>query len=232
MIIMCGRFTQYFTYAELHAYWSAFSDPLSTPPTNLQPRWHLCPTDPVWVVTHGDKGFALEHMRWGLAPFWWKQPLKKLPATFNARAETVDTKPMFREAFKRRRAIIPASGWYEWQVREDGKQPWYFTPKNEPIALIAALWETWKNPEPPHDTVRSSTMIITEPNEFVAQYHDRMPVVLDRADVEAWLSGAKGLELLKPAPEHALNAWPVSRVVNSSKAPDSPELIAPIALAD
>jgi len=71
---------------------------------------------------------------------------------------------MFREAFKQRRATIPASGWYEWQLRDDGKQPWYFTPANGPIALIAALWETWKNPENKDEVVRSSTMVITEPN--------------------------------------------------------------------
>lgn len=169
-------------------------------------------------------------MRWGLAPFWWKQPLKKLPATFNARAETVDTKPMFREAFKRRRAVIPASGWYEWEDTPTGKQPWYFTPKDAPLALIAGLWESWKDPEPPHDVVRSSCMVITEPSAFVAQYHDRMPVVLTGGDVMDWLTGAKGLDLLKPAPEGALNARPVSRRVNSSKAADEPSLIQEISL--
>lgn len=228
---MCGRFTQYFTYAELHSYWQFFSTMMNAPQTNMQPRWHLCPTDPVWTITHGERdGTKLEHVRWGLAPFWWKNPLKKLPATFNARAETVAEKPMFREAFKYRRAVIPASGWYEWQVRDDGKQPWYFTPAKEPIALIAGLWETWRNPENKEEVVRSSTMVITEPNQFVAQYHDRMPVVLDRTDVMDWLTGAKGLELLKPAPEDALKAWPVSRRVNSSKAPDEPTLIEPVTL--
>jgi putative SOS response-associated peptidase YedK len=195
----------------------------------MQPRWHLCPTDPVWTITHTDKGNTLEHVRWGLAPFWWKLPLKKLPATFNARAETVDTKPAYREAFKRRRAVIPASGWYEWQDTPTGKQPWYFTPAHGPIALIAALWETWKSPET-GETLRSTTMVITEPNQFVTQYHDRMPVVLDRVNVMDWMTGAKGLELLKPAPEDALNACPVDRKVNSSKTPDDPGLIEPIEL--
>lgn len=227
---MCGRFTQLFTYAELKAYWEFFSNGLSAPPSNMQPRWHLCPTDPVCTITRGDKGFALEQMRWGLAPFWWKQPLKKLPATFNARAETVAEKPMFREAFKRRRAVIPASGWYEWQDTPTGKQPWYFTPAQGPVAMIAGLWETWKNPEAPHEVVRSSTMIITEPNRFVAQYHDRMPVVLAREDVPGWLSGERGLDLLRPAPEEAVKAWPVSRKVNSSKAPDEPSLIEEVTL--
>ena len=227
---MCGRFTQYYSYAELHAYWSFWSEAIVTPPTNLQPRWHLRPTEPVWVVTHGAKGFALEHMRWGLAPAWWKQPLKKLPASFNARAETVAEKPFFREAFKKRRCVIPVSGYYEWQDTAGGKQPWYFTPREGAIMLIAGLWETWKNPELPHESVRSTTMVITEPNAFVAQYHDRMPVLLTRETTMDWLSGEKGLELLKPAPEDEVTAWPVSRAVNSSKAPDEPELIERIAL--
>lgn len=226
---MCGRFTQLFSYAELHEYWRTFSDPLAPVSSNMQPRYHLCPTDPVWAITHDKGANALEHMRWQLVPFFWKKTLKDLPATFNARAETVETKPTFREAFKRRRAIIPASGWYEWQVTKSGKQPWYFTPAHGSIALIAGLWESWKNPET-GDVVRSCTMVITEPNEFVAQYHDRMPVVLAPGDVTAWLTAEKGHELLKPAPEDELKAWPVNRRVNSSKAPDEPGLIVPIDL--
>jgi len=224
---MCGRFTQYFTYAELHEFWSMFiKSDAPAPLGNLQPRYHICPTDPIVAVLQTKTGLSLERVRWGLAPFWWKQPLKKLPATFNARAETVAEKPMFREAFKQRRCIIPASGYYEWQDRADGKQPWYFTAKNgDPILLIAGLWESWKNPEAPHDTVRSATMVITEPNTFVATLHDRMPVLLTREAMGDWLSGAKGLELLKPAPEDAVQAWPVARAVNSSKAPDEPGLI-------
>lgn len=229
---MCGRFTQHFTYADLHAYWRAFADPnVAAPLGNLQPRYHICPTDPIVAVLQTKAGLELARVRWGLAPFWWKQPLKKLPATFNARAETVATKPMFREAFKQRRCIIPASGYYEWQDRTDGKQPWYFTAANgDPILLIAGLWETWKNPDAPNETVRSATMVITEPNKFTAALHDRMPVLLTKETMGDWLSGAKGEELLHPAPENAVQAWPVSRKVNSSKAPDEPGLIEKIAL--
>lgn len=229
---MCGRFTQYFTYADLHAYWRAFADPsVAAPLGNLQPRYHICPTDPIVAVLQTKAGLELARVRWGLAPFWWKQPLKKLPATFNARAETVATKPMFREAFKQRRCIIPASGYYEWQDRADGKQPWYFTAANgDPILLIAGLWETWKNPETPNETVRSATMVITEPNKFTAALHDRMPVLLTKETMSDWLSGAKGEELLQPAPENAVQAWPVSRKVNSSKAPDEPGLIEKVTL--
>jgi len=224
---MCGRFTQYYTYREVYDFLNLTVGTAS----NFQPRYHICPTDPIDVVVQGKDGVtSLERMRWGLVPYWWKQPLKKVPATFNARAESVAEKPMFRDAFRRRRAVIPASGYYEWQDRVDGKQPWYFTPAKTPIFLIAGLWESWRNIDAPHETVRSATMIITEPNRFVAQYHDRMPVLLDRAEVGDWLSGAYGIERLVPAPDDWLSAHPVSRTVNSSKAPDSSELIKEVVL--
>lgn len=224
---MCGRFTQLYTYAELHAYWSFFGKPVS----NFEPRYHICPTQKIQVIVPAAKGVALTQMRWGLVPSWWKKPLKELPASFNARAETVAEKPFFRSAFKSKRCIIPASGWYEWQDRKDGKQPWYFTPSKEPVAFIAGLWETWTDPESKEELL-SATMVITDHNTFVGQYHDRMPVILTLDDARAWMSGANGLELLKPAPEDALKAWPVSRKVNSSRAPDEPSLIARIKLDD
>lgn len=224
---MCGRFTQQFSYAELHAYFSFFGQPLG----NIEPRYNICPTQPVTVVlSDGAQGHFLERMRWGLVPSWWKKPLKELPATFNARAETVAEKPTFRAAFRSRRCVIPASGTFEWQDVSDGKQPWYFTPANAPLMLIAGLWESWTNPEKPGETVRSTTMIITEANGFVGQYHDRMPVLLGVDDMAAWLSGDKGVELLKPAANDVLKAWPVARTINSSRAKDESGLIAPVAL--
>jgi putative SOS response-associated peptidase YedK len=223
---MCGRFTQEFSYQELHAYFSFFGHPLG----NLEPPYNICPTDPVIAWVHTEAGAALERMRWGLVPGWWKKSLKEVPATFNARAETVAAKPMFRSAFKARRCIIPASGYYEWQDTPGGKQPWYFTSASGPVLLIAGLWEIWKNPEPPGDTVRSATMVITEPNAFVARYHDQMPVVLGKDQIGPWLSGEAGAELLMPAANDALKAWSVSRKVSTSKAPNEPSLIVEVAL--
>ena len=218
---MCGRFTQDFSYADLHAYFNFFGQPLG----NMEPRYNICPTQQICVVLSTETVHALERMRWGLVPSWWQRPLKELPATFNARAETVSEKPTFRSAFRARRCIIPASGTYEWQSVADGKQPWYFTPTNGPLFFIAGLWEAWTNPHSPHEQVHSTTMIITEANQFVGQYHDRMPVLLQREDLADWLSGKKGEELLKPAANDVLKAHRVSRAINSSKAKDERTLI-------
>ena len=166
-------------------------------------------------------------MRWGLVPSWWSKPLKELKlATFNARAETVAEKPFFREAFKRNRCLIPVSGYYEWQDMPDGKQPWYFIARDgSPALTIAGLWDEWHD-KANGETLKSCTMIITKPNDFVAEVHDRMPVLLGEKDFEPWLSGEVGLELLRPAANYLLQRWPVSRRVNSSRAPDDdPTLI-------
>ena len=149
------------------------------PPHNLQPRYNVCPTDPIDVVTERDGKRDLVRMRWGLVPRWWSKPRKELrSATFNARAETVETKPFFREAFKRTRCLIPMSGYYEWQDSPAGKQPWYFTAcDGSPILTAAGLWDEWKNRET-GERPMSCTMIVTEPNGFAAQIHDRMPAFL------------------------------------------------------
>jgi putative SOS response-associated peptidase YedK len=222
---MCGRFTQQFSYSELHAYFDFFGQPLG----NLEPRYSICPTQQITVVLRSEgSGHQLQRMRWGLVPPWWTKTLKELPATFNARAETVAEKPTFRAAFKSRRCIIPASGTYEWQDTPGGKQPWYFTPRDEPLMMIAGLWESWTPPGQGEKPVHSATMVITDANAFVGQYHDRMPVLLDRTSMDDWLTGRKGSELLKPAPEGVLKAHAVSRRLNSSRVADEPSLIEPV----
>jgi putative SOS response-associated peptidase YedK len=213
---MCGRFTVKMTWAEIVALYKLTLD---RPPHNLQPRYNVCPTDPIDVVTEREGKRDFTRMRWGLVPRWWSKPLKELPAaTFNARAETVETKPFFRDAFKRSRCLIPMSGYYEWQNTTGGKQPWYFTARDGSPALTAAgLWDEWKDRET-GERLKSCTMIITEPNGFAAQIHDRMPAFLTEAQFTPWLSGEAGVEYLKPAPNDYLQRWPVSKRVNSSKA--------------
>jgi putative SOS response-associated peptidase YedK len=212
---MCGRFTVKATWAELIALYRLT---MAAPPHNLRPRYNVCPTDPVDVVTAEDGKRELGPMRWGLVPRWWSKPLKELRmATFNARAETVETKPFFRDAFKRTRCLIPMSGYFEWQARASGKQPWYFTATDgSPLLTAAGLWDQWKD-RATGEQIKSCTMIITKPNDFVAEVHDRMPVLLTDDQFAPWLSGESGAETLKPAPNDYLQRRPVSKRVNSSK---------------
>jgi putative SOS response-associated peptidase YedK len=164
-------------------------------------------------------------MRWGLVPSWWKKTLKETPSTFNARAETVAEKPMFRAAFKRNRCLIPASGYYEWQSTPTGKQPYYYTARDRSPLTIAGLWDEWKDIET-GEHLKSCTMIVTNANKLASQIHDRMPVLLQPKDFDHWLAGRDGTELLKTAPNDYLQVWPVSRRVNSSRtAGDDPALI-------
>ena len=225
---MCGRFTNRLTWEELVRLYRLT---LNQPAQNTWARYNICPTDPIPTIVEHDGKRECASMRWGLVPYWWSKPLKELRlATFNARVETVTEKPFFREPFKHRRCLIPASGYYEWQDTPSGKQPWYFTARNgSPALTIAGLWDRWRD-KATGETITSCAMVICEPNQFVAEVHDRMPVLLTEKDFEPWLSGAAGLELLKPAPEDLLQRWPVSKRVNSSKAPDDdPTLIDRIA---
>jgi putative SOS response-associated peptidase YedK len=145
-----------------------------------------------------------------------------------ARAEAVETKPFFRDAFKRNRCLIPVSGYYEWQTTPGGKQPWYFTAADGSLLTAAGLWDEWKD-RGTGEVLKSCTMIITEPNEFVAEVHDRMPVLLTPEQFAPWLNREAGAEYLKPAPNDYLQRWPVSQRVNSSKADtDDPTLIDPV----
>jgi putative SOS response-associated peptidase YedK len=227
---MCGRFTVKATWAELVALYRLT---MAAPPHNLRPRYNVCPTDPVDTVIEEEGRRELVPMRWGLIPRWWSKTIKDVKmATFNARAETVEAKPFFRDAFKRTRCLIPVAGYYEWQDTPGGKQPWYFTARDgSPLLTAAGLWDEWKDRQT-GERLKSCTMIITAPNDFVAEVHDRMPVLLTEEQFAPWLSGEAGMEYLKPAPNDYLQRSPVSKRVNSSKADaDDPTLIEPVGLA-
>ena len=227
--VMCGRSTYKLTWEEIARLYRLRLD---QPARNTQARYNVCPTTTIDTIVGHDSNRQLVPMRWGLVPSWWSKPLKELKlATFNARAETVTEKPMFRRAFKRTRCLIPVSGYYEWQDTPGGKQPWYFTARDgSPALTIAGLWDEWRD-KARGETLKSCTMIITEPNSFVAEVHDRMPVLLNEKDYDAWLSGAAGAELLRPAADSLLQRWPVSKRVHSSRAlDDDPSLTDRISL--
>jgi putative SOS response-associated peptidase YedK len=222
---MCGRFTQRYTWREIHDLCG-----LTGAVRNLQAHYNIAPTDTVDVVKYADGGaIELVPMRWGLIPYWWKKPLKQLPATFNARAESVADKPIFRDPFRRHRCIIPASGYYEWIARPDGKQPYFISAADGGVLSFAGLWDRWKNPDT-GEPVASCTIIVTDANAMTRPIHDRMPVLLGKADFEPWLNGAAGAELLRPAAEDRLRMWPVSKRVNKTgSGDDDPTLIDEVA---
>jgi putative SOS response-associated peptidase YedK len=213
---MCGRFTQHYTWAEVHEFLSVFGTP-----RNLQPRYNIAPTTNVDVLRLDREGHReLVSMRWGLVPFFWKKSLKEVPATFNARVETLADKPMLREALQHRRCIIPASGFYEWTGAKGDKQPHLFTAADgSPILAFAGLWDRWRDPVSKEE-ILSCTIIVTKASQWMMPFHDRMPVLLAAKDFEAWLNGTLPPSALGPASEDALREWPVSRRVNKADVGD------------
>ena len=189
---MCGRFTRNYTWEQIHALYR-LTAPAAIP--NLQPRFNACPTDPADTIVEHEGKRALVEMRWGLVPFWWSKPLKELRlATFNARVETVTTKPFFREPFKNKRCLMPVSGYYEWQDTPEGKQPWYFTARDgSPVLTIAGLWDEWKNRDT-GERLKSCAMIITEPNEFVARIARPHAGVVEAEPIRALAERQHGCE--------------------------------------
>lgn len=221
---MCGRYTLIANAEAIRLLFELlpFDERLVTP------RYNIAPTQPIAVVRQGPKGRELVPVRWGLIPWWAKDP-KSLPLMINARAEQVSEKPAFRDAFKYRRCLVPASGFYEWQARGKGaKQPFLASPGeirpgDKNLIAFAGLWETWHGPD--GSEIDTAAIVTTDANERLRAVHDRMPVVLDRRDFQAWLSPAtqasEASALLRPAPESLFELLPVSRRVNSVDNDDS-----------
>ncbi len=185
---------------------------------NFPPRWNIAPTQPVPIVRSRGQGirqFAL--VRWGLVPDWAREVGPK--PLFNARGETVAEKPAFRSAFKRRRCLVPADGFYEWKADAvQPKQPYLIRRCDRSPMAFAGIWEHWQSAE--GSELESCSIITTCANATLAPLHSRMPVVLDQADWETWLDTSETLtgnaqDLLVPAPDDLLDAVPVSRRVNS-----------------
>ncbi len=194
------------------------------------PRYNIAPTQPIVAVSNGAKE-RLESFVWGLIPFWAKDP-KIGGKLCNARAETLMEKNSYKHAFKRRRCLIPADGFYEWKHVSGSatKQPLYIRMKGGKPFAFAGLWETWKSPA--DELVQSATIITTAPNKLIAPIHNRMPAIVEPQAYDRWLeSGDQSPEqlgelsaLLKPYPAGEMEAWPISTEVNNVRN-DSPELI-------
>jgi putative SOS response-associated peptidase YedK len=187
----------------------------------MRPRYKICPATMIDTVRSVEGKRFLEPMRWGLVPNWWLMGTEPTnPATFNTFIDTVATISFFRDSFQRRHCLIPASGYYEWQDTPDGKQPYYFTRRDGSAMTIAGLWDEWRHPDT-DELLHSCTMMIGEANKVSADVHDRMPVILEPAQFESWLSGEARLKLPKPAAENVLNKHPVSKRVIRSRASDA-----------
>jgi putative SOS response-associated peptidase YedK len=200
---------------------------------DLPPRYNIAPTQDVPVVRLDPetKQRELAMLRWGLIPFWAKDT-KMAFSTINAQAETIATKPAFREAFQRRRCILPASGFYEWQKLDaKARQPYAIVPKDGGIFSFAGLWERWKD-RASGNTIQSCTIITTQPNELCAPIHNRMPAILGPGDFARWL-GEEATEpaelqaLLRPYPADAMTAYKVGLRVGNVKNDDA-ELLEPL----
>lgn len=213
---MCGRFAQSGP-AERYAQLFGLEDRNRG---NLAPRYNVAPTQTTWACLLGASGRPdLAILRWGLVPHWSKGPDARY-LMINARAETVQDKPAYRDAFRHRRCLIPADGFYEWKP-ENGKQPYFIHRKDVGPMAFAGLWEHWRSLET-GQVIDSCAIIVTDANALMRPIHHRMPVILEPGDFGRWLDPAEKdrgalLALLRPAPSEGLEAYPVATAVNSPK---------------
>jgi putative SOS response-associated peptidase YedK len=229
---MCGRAKLETDVSEIKI---AFRIPPEYPTPNFPPSWNVAPTDNLPIVRYDGKVAyrTLDLMRWGLVPYWSKD-IKIGFSTINAMAETVDSKPVFREAFARRRCIVPVDNFYEWKKLDDGKakQPYAIALADRSLMALAGLWETWKS-RAKNETIRSFTIVTTTPNALCGDLHNRMPVILPPETWSMWLGEEPAApdqlkSLLVPYAGEMI-AWPVSQRIGNVKNNDR-SLIEPIAL--
>ena len=208
---MCGRFAAQLP-PELVARLFRTSGPLP----NIAPNWNVAPTQAAMVIRRNpDSGErSLDVLSWGLVPFFTKD-VKKAQRPFNARSETAPSSSVFREAFRRRRCIVPCDAFYEWQAVADGKQPYAIARADGAPLALAGLWEGWRDAA--GEVLRTFTIMTTAANATMAPIHNRMPVILEEEDWRTWLGEVPRdpLDLLRPAAEDVLRLWPVGRAVNN-----------------
>ncbi len=220
---MCGRYTIIASPETLRALFRYEEQP------NFPPRYNVAPTQPIAIVrlVDGKRHFAL--VRWGLLPSWVKDP-KTFSLLINARGELAAEKPAFRAAMKRRRCLIPADGFYEWQAAGDRKRPFYVRAKSGAPLAFAGLWETWTGPN--GEELETAAIVTTRANRTLAPIYERMPVIVPPEGFDLWLDGANvdattAAALIAPAPDNLLEAYEISTAVNRT-ANDSPKLLEPV----
>lgn len=212
---MCGRYTLHHKPEAVAARFN-----VEAPHELIVPRFNIAPSQIVPVVRGRDARESARELvgcKWGLVPFWAEDPSIG-NRMINARAETLAEKPSYKRALKSRRCLIPADGFYEWKKDGKAKQPMHIKRPDDELFAFAGLWEEWKAPD--GQRLQTCTIITTEPNELMAQIHNRMPVILPRAAESVWLDPtfddpAQLVALLKPYDARELEAYPVSPAVNS-----------------
>ena len=219
---MCGRYASARDPRDLASHFD-----VEEPQERLAPSYNVAPTDPVYVVLVRDDVRALRVVRWGLVPSWAKEA--KVGVRFiNARRETLAEKPAFRSAYARRRCLVPADGYYEWQTTETGKQPWFLSAHDGAPLPMAGLYEVWGTPD--GERLWTCTIVTTEAADEHGDIHDRTPLLVPRGDWDRWLDPAvadPGEDLLVPGTPGVLRAWPVSPAVGNVRN-DTPDLVEPL----
>ena len=220
---MCGRFVSATPLAELAERFLVEEVRAEA----LSPSYNVAPTDAVYAVAEYEHKRLLGTFRWGLVPPGARDPAQG-PRPINARAETLLERPLFRDAFARRRCLLPADGFYEWQTHAGRKQPHFIYRRDGGVLALAGLWSTWRHDE---EVLRTCAIITTSANEVVGKLHDRMPVILPEHHWARWLDRAEHdvaelSSLLLPAPDDLLHLHPVSTEVNSVRN-NGPELVRP-----
>lgn len=226
---MCGRFA-------LFSHMKALAERFGVKRVEFDPgpRYNISPDEEISVTVSEDRSRKIVGMKWGLIPFWAKEP-KTEYSTINARAETLAARPTFRHAFEKRRCLIPVDGFFEWSGRSGLKTPHFIRrPDRQPFAF-AGLYDVWRSKED-DKTVLSATIVTTTPNAVLWPIHDRMPVILDRDEEETWLStDTEDVDqlrsLMDPAPDEELEAIVVSTYVNKPSNKGS-QCIAPVTTLD
>lgn len=224
---MCGRFVKKSTKEELRARFGF----QNTPPqdTLFDARYNIAPSQEHPIIIVSEDKRVITSMKWGLVPYWSKDP-KIGYKMINARAEGVHEKPSFKTPLRKKRCLVPADGFYEWSKADNKtKIPYYFRLKSDEPFAFAGLWDVW---ERDGQTLRSFTIITTEPNELMEPIHNRMPVILEEKDEARWLdpeltNPSEILPLLKPYPTDLMEYFRVSTIVNSPKN-DVPECLIPV----
>ena len=191
-----------------------------------EPRYNICPTDPVATVVSQEGSRRYGPMRWGFLPRWYKHPTDG-PLLFNARSETIARKPAFSEAARGRRCLIPATGFYEWTREGEVKLPWFITRSDQAPMVFAGVWQDWTSPG--GERTASCAIVTTGATGKMAALHNRVPVILEPDDWPLWLgeAGHGAARLMRPVADGVLNFHRVSTAVNSNRS-EGPELIEPI----